>query len=81
MGTVSDFISTSLHLLARVGVTVLRDFRIKEKVTLGVRADAFGFTNTPHFANPNLSCPASATAPGPVADWMATRAIRADNSQ
>ena len=32
-----------------------------------MRADAFGLTNTPHFANPDATCPASATTPGPVA--------------
>jgi len=31
-----------------------------------VRGDAFGLTNTPHFANPNVSCPGSATTSGPV---------------
>jgi hypothetical protein len=47
-------------------LSVLREFKIKERVTLQVRADAFSLTNTPHFANPNVSCPASATTPGPV---------------
>ena len=36
-----------------MNLSVLRDFRIKERVTLGVRADAFSLTNTPHFANPS----------------------------
>jgi hypothetical protein len=40
---------------------------VKEKVTLTLRGDAFSLTNTPHFANPNVSCPASATVVGPVA--------------
>jgi hypothetical protein len=44
-----------------MNLSVLRDFKIKEKFTLQVRADAFSLTNTPHFANPNVSCPASAT--------------------
>jgi hypothetical protein len=47
-------------------LSVLRDFKIKERVTLQVRADAFGLTNTPHFANPNVSCPGSATVAGPI---------------
>ena len=41
-------------------LSVLRDFNIKEKATLEVRADAFSLTNTPHFANPGTSCPAGA---------------------
>jgi hypothetical protein len=44
-------------------LSVLRDFKIREKVTLEVRADAFSLTNTPHFANPNVSCPAGASDP------------------
>jgi hypothetical protein len=47
-------------------LSVLRDFKIKERVTLQVRADAFSLTNTPHFANPNVSCPGSATVAGPI---------------
>ena len=49
-----------------MNLTVLRDFKVKERLTLEVRADAFGFTNTPHFANPNVSCPGSATTSGSV---------------
>ena len=45
---------------------ISRDFKVREYATLDVRADAMGFTNTPHFANPNTSCPASGAAPGPV---------------
>jgi hypothetical protein len=45
---------------------LIRDFRIKEWATFQIRADATSLTNTPHFANPNVSCPGSATAPGPV---------------
>lgn len=47
-------------------LSVVRDFNIRERVTLEVRGDAMGFTNTPHFANPQLSCPGDATTPGPV---------------
>jgi len=50
-----------------MNLSVLRDFRLTERFTLEVRADAFGLTNTPHFANPNLGCPGSGGAPGPVA--------------
>lgn len=41
-------------------LSVVRDFKVREMITLEVRADAFGFTNTPHFANPGVSCPALA---------------------
>ncbi|MBX6358698.1 MAG: TonB-dependent receptor [Acidobacterium ailaaui] len=47
-----------------MNLSVVRDFKVKEWATLQVRADAFGLTNTPHFANPNVSCPANATLPG-----------------
>ncbi len=47
-------------------LSILRDFRIKEFLTFELRADAFGLTNTPHFANPNASCPASATVVDPT---------------
>ena len=47
-------------------LSIVREFKIREWATLQVRGDAFGLTNTPHFANPNLSCPGSATTPGPV---------------
>jgi hypothetical protein len=42
-----------------MNLSVLRDFKLTERFTLQVRADAIGFTNTPHFANPNVSCPGS----------------------
>ena len=32
-----------------MNLSVLRDFKVKEKVTISVRADAFSLTNTPHF--------------------------------
>ena len=48
-------------------MSLVRDFRFKERYTFQLRADAFSLTNTPHFANPNVSCPASATTVGPVA--------------
>jgi hypothetical protein len=50
-----------------MNLSVLRNFKLTERVSLDVRADAMGFTNTPHFANPNLSCPGSGALPGPVA--------------
>jgi hypothetical protein len=46
---------------------LLREFKVRERYSLEVRADALSLTNTPHFANPNLSCPGSATTEGPVA--------------
>ena len=49
-----------------MNLSVLRDFKLTERFTLEVRADAFGFTNTPHFANPNSTCTASGAKPGPV---------------
>jgi hypothetical protein len=50
-----------------LNLSLAREFNLWEKARLGVRADAFSLTNTPHFANPNTTCPASATAAGPVA--------------
>jgi hypothetical protein len=46
-------------------LSVVRDFKIKELMTFEVRADAIGLTNTPHFANPNASCPSSGTTADP----------------
>ncbi len=48
-------------------LSVVRNFRIKEDLTLAVRASAINLTNTPHFANPNASCGSSATTAGPAA--------------
>jgi hypothetical protein len=42
-----------------MNLSVLRNFKITERYSFEVRADAFGFTNTPHFANPNAGCPGS----------------------
>lgn len=50
-----------------LNLSLAREFNLWERARLGVRADAFSLTNTPHFANPNVSCPASATTPGPSA--------------
>jgi hypothetical protein len=50
-----------------MNLSVRRDFKVKERVTITVRADAFSLTNTPHFGNPGATCPASATTAGPVA--------------
>lgn len=47
-------------------LSLVRDFKLRELATLEVRGDAMGLTNTPHFANPNLACAGSGTAPGPV---------------
>ena len=43
-----------------LNLSVIREFKIKEYVTLQLRADAFSLTNTPHFANPVTGCPAIA---------------------
>lgn len=50
-----------------MNLSILRDFRLTERFTFEVRADAFGFTNTPHFNNPNTGCPGSGAVPGPAA--------------
>jgi hypothetical protein len=50
-----------------MNLSVRRDFKVKERVTITVRADAFSLTNTPHFGNPSATCPASAATAGPVA--------------
>ena len=47
-----------------MNLSVLRDFKMTERYTLEIRADAFGFTNTPHFANPGAGCPATAAPVG-----------------
>jgi Carboxypeptidase regulatory-like domain/TonB dependent receptor-like, beta-barrel len=39
-----------------MNLSLARQFRITERFGLQIRADAIGFTNTPHFANPNSSC-------------------------
>jgi len=47
-------------------LSVTRNFKLTERFTLQVRADAFSLTNTPHFANPNLSCPGNAAVAGTI---------------
>jgi hypothetical protein len=49
-----------------MNMSIVRDFKIREIATLTVRGDAFGLTNTPHFNNPNASCPANGNPPGGV---------------
>jgi hypothetical protein len=39
-----------------MGLSVSRQFKVTERFGLQVRADAIGFTNTPHFNNPNSAC-------------------------
>ena len=46
-------------------LSIVRDFKIKEAATIRVRGDAFGLTNTPHFANPNATCPSSGLTADP----------------
>jgi outer membrane receptor protein involved in Fe transport len=50
-----------------MNLSVIRNFRLTERFTMQFRADAFGLTNTPHFANPNTSCPGNAAAVGTIA--------------
>jgi hypothetical protein len=42
-------------------LSVSRAFKLTERFTLQVRADAFSLTNTPHFANPGAGCSGDAT--------------------
>ena len=42
-----------------MNLSVARQFKITERIGLQVRADAIGFTNTPHFNNPNATVGAS----------------------
>jgi hypothetical protein len=49
-----------------MNLSIVREFPLREWLRLQVRGDAFSLTNTPHFANPSLACPASATVAGPV---------------
>jgi hypothetical protein len=37
---------------ANLDVSLIRSFRITERVTTDFRVDSFNFTNTPHFNNP-----------------------------
>jgi hypothetical protein len=39
-----------------MNLSVARQFKITERIGLQFRADAIGFTNTPHFNNPNATC-------------------------
>ena len=34
-------------------VSLFRTFKLRERLELQFRAEAFNFSNTPHFANPN----------------------------
>ena len=38
-------------------LSLAREFKLTERFLLQLRADAFSFTNTPHFANPQTTCP------------------------
>jgi hypothetical protein len=39
-----------------MNLSLARQFRLTERFGLQFRADAMGFTNTPHFNNPNATC-------------------------
>ncbi|HEV7218567.1 MAG TPA: TonB-dependent receptor [Terriglobales bacterium] len=47
-------------------LSLAREFRLTERFRLQIRADTFSLTNTPHFANPNLSCPGNAAVAGSI---------------
>jgi hypothetical protein len=40
---------------ANLDVSLIRQFRFTERVTMDFRVDSFNFTNTPHFNNPNAN--------------------------
>jgi len=46
-------------------LSLARNFKLNERFTFQFRADAFGLTNTPHFANPNAGCNSSAAVLDP----------------
>lgn len=41
-------------------LSLFRNFKLTERFAFQFRAEAFGFTNTPHFNNPNTTCGSSA---------------------
>ena len=51
----------------QMDLSLAREFPITERVKLQFRAEAFSLTNTPHFGNPQLTCPGAANVAGPVA--------------
>ncbi len=63
-----------------MNLSLLRDFRVTERVTFTFRADAFGFTNTPHFANPGTSCPAQAPLGALCSTGSTSNPTSADNN-
>jgi hypothetical protein len=46
-----------------MNLSIIRDFKLTERLGMQFRADAFGLTNTPHFANPGTGCAGTATDP------------------
>jgi hypothetical protein len=44
---------------ANLDVSLIRQFRFTERVTMDFRVDSFNFTNTPHFNNPNANMSAA----------------------
>jgi hypothetical protein len=40
-------------------LSLFRTFKIRERLDLQFRAEAFNFSNTPHFANPNRNANSS----------------------
>jgi hypothetical protein len=61
-------------------LSILRDFKIKELMTFEIRADAIGLTNTPHFANPTVSCGGSAVIADPTTGSGQNCAAAANNN-
>lgn len=49
-----------------MNLSIAREISLTERFKMQIRTDAFSLTNTPHFANPQLSCGGSGTTPGPV---------------
>ena len=45
-----------------MNLAIIRDIKLTERFSAQLRAEAFGFTNTPHFGNPGAACPAAVGA-------------------
>ncbi len=50
--------------LFNLDMSLMRDFKLSERFTFEFQAQAFGLTNTPHFANPNSNCSGSSSGSG-----------------
>ncbi|ACO33977.1 hypothetical protein ACP_0190 [Acidobacterium capsulatum ATCC 51196] len=47
-------------------VNLQRTFNVRKFASLVLQAEAMNLTNTPHFGNPNTTCPSNATVAGPI---------------